>query len=399
MNKMKEKILRESYNYKGTYITEDYVLSNMVKSFVKDYKEFGESTADLYKTLFMLGDDVRLDLIQENIEYITEMVENSKTPFLFEDAFNNINSINEERVNPAAKAAYDKKLQELLLVGTPMDTAQSKAANFAYSQFPELNASSSETAAAEAPARARRAGASSQLKPDGEESTLRQQIKTSAGDRPRLPEPEVNPLDSTDAPASVKAMTKAADASDRVVGGRTFTDTMTGSASSSAPSIPKKLEDMTPVNPEGYKTTSAFDALDPSKPIAADIPATPTAMVAQTNAIMAAKTPEAAMAAATTTPTAAAAGVADAGAKTGGILGWIRKAFTSVKGFFTGGIKSVGEAVKSGNWGALLKIPLIKGALITGGAVLAFKILKKLFGKKITPQREAELQASLKAAR
>jgi len=193
-------------------------------------------------------------------------------------------------------------------------------------------------------------------------------------------------------------MTKAADTSDRVVGDRTFTDTMTGGSSSSAPSAPKNLKDIVPVTPEGYKTTSAFDALDPNKPIAPDIASTPTAMVAQTNAIMAAKTPEAAMVAATTTPTAAAAGVADAGAKTGGILNWIKKAFTSVKGFFVGGVKSIGEAVKSGNWGALLKIPLIKGALITGGAVLAFKILKKLFGKKITPQREAELQASLKAA-
>jgi len=372
MNKMKEKILRESYQYKGAYITEDYVLSNMIKSFVKDYKEFGESTADLYKTLFMLGDDVRLDLIQENIEYITEMVENSKTPFLFESAFYNSTNLNEDE-SEDIKAFYAKKLKEFRESGglTP-DQAMEAATNAAYKKFPSLASAPGkfdpEVLAAQSAQRARTAGAATEMKPDG--ISMRQQIKASAGDRPRLPEPEVNPLDSTDAPASVKAMTKAAD-----------------------------TKDIVPVTPEGYKTTSAFDELDPNKPIAPDITATPTAMVAQTNAIMAATSPAAAMVAATTTPTAAAAGVADAGAKTGGIINWIKKAFTSVKGFFVGGVKSVGEAVKSGNWGDLLKIPLVKGALITGGSILALKILKKLFGKKITPQREAELQASLRSAR
>lgn len=392
MNKMKEKILRESYNYKGHHIEEDYVLSNMIKSFVKDYKYFGENTANLYKTLFMLGNDVRLDLIQENIEYVTEMVNNSKTPFLFEDAFNNTTNLNEERDDIAiAKAFYEKKKEELRLLGLSPDMASSKAIDAANAKYPSMAIFKSEKALVSDSARirARAAGKSSELKPD---ASLRNKIKQSAGDK--LPEPardydtEVPPLGGYEP-------------GDKIPQGviphyskpePTYTDKMSDGIATSAP----EMKNMAEIKPEGFKTTSVLDKLGPTDPIGPGLPDKNT-MVAQSNAILDAPSSAAAMAAASKAPTAVAGAAANVGAaaKTGGILGWLRKAFTSVKSFFTGGVKSIGTAVKSGNWGSLLQIPLVKGALITGGAVLAFKIIKKLFGKRITSQQETSLKAQL----
>lgn len=410
MNKMKEKILRESHNYRGSYITEDYVLSNMVKGFVEDYKEFGESTANLYKTMFMLGDDVRMDLLQENIEYITEMVENSKSPFLFESALNNFFSLNEDD-SAAAKKYYDKLVSDYMLVaGMSKDQAMSKAADEALKQYPSMAGSSEERAARAKPAEPaepeipqstiNQQDDQDMANGEGKYSPAAQEIRKNSGviTKPRLPDPEEDSLPS-DAPPATKAMTKAADVSDSTPDAQGYVGKMTGTAPEAAPvSTPKTMEDMD-ITPNGFKTTPAFERLDPNAPIGQGVTATPNAMVATTNNILAAKTPEAAIAAATTPPAAGALKTAAPGIGGNGILGWIKKAFNTVKGFFTGGVKSIGDAVKSGNWGALLQIPLVKGAMITGGAVLAFKILKKLFGKKIRPEQEASLKAQLARGR
>jgi len=69
-----------------------------------------------------------------------------------------------------------------------------------------------------------------------------------------------------------------------------------------------------------------------------------------------------------------------------------------IKGFTAGQFSSIKNIVSTGNWGALLKLPIFKGALAAGGVVAVIAVLKKLFkGKnKITPEQEAQLRAMKK---
>jgi hypothetical protein len=381
-----------------------------------------------------------MDLLQENIEYITEMVENSTSPFLFESALNNFWSLNEADDTEAAKAYFRKQVEKYMtFTSLSKDMATSKAIDDANAEYPsvEINAqaarkvaddawraqqsapSSREGAMSVAQKKANRDPDAAPSRPaelpqstinqqddqdmangEGKYSPAAQEIRKSAGvtSRPTLPDSAEDSLPA-DAPEATKAMTAKADIADSTPDSQGYVGKMTGTAPESAPSIPKKMEDLD-VAPQGFKTTPAFERLDPNAPIGNGVTATPNAMVATTNNILAAKTPEAAIAAASTAPAAGAAVKGATPALGGnGILGWIKKAFNTVKGFFTGGVKSIGDAVKTGNWGALLQIPLVKGAMITGGAVLAFKILKKLFGKKIRPEQEASLKAKLAQGR
>lgn len=72
----------------------------------------------------------------------------------------------------------------------------------------------------------------------------------------------------------------------------------------------------------------------------------------------------------------------------------------NIKNFFTGGWTAITTAFKTGNFSALLSTPLIQGALATGGIVLAFKLLKKIFGragKTMTAEQQKKIQAELQA--
>lgn len=288
MANMREKILREAYKYDGPYVIEDYTMTKFVKGFSEDYKYFGENTADLYKALFMLGEDVKLDLLQENIEEVSTLLENG--PFMFKGV------LNEKSFDQIQR----EQMAELEAEGNY---------NPGTSTFKNTQMSNSDLALKnknpwgpkKAPLPINRAN---DIKIDGVESKEALKATLEKAASAKTPEEAISVLKSAQAP--VKAVAPVAGAA---------------------------------------KAAGAVKG----------------------------------------------AGVATAP----GILGWISRAFGKVKNFFTGGVSSVGSAIKSGNWSSLLQIPLVQGALGVGGAVLAFKLLKKIFGKKIKPEQEAQLQAAL----
>ena len=84
---------------------------------------------------------------------------------------------------------------------------------------------------------------------------------------------------------------------------------------------------------------------------------------------------DAAQAAQGATKVAASAGAAKAVAQPTSFLG---KIWAGVKSFFAGGWKGITDAFKTGNYGALLHIPLVQVGLAVGGTALAFKIIKAI---------------------
>jgi len=311
---LKENILRETYDYNGPYILEDFTLTKFVKGFIEDYKYFGENTADVYKALFMLGEDVKLDLLQENIEEVSETVNNLKVPFLFEGFINERAgvSLNKEREGSSAPrsggtiADLSKALQK---------EADRKAAGT--QTVPEY---------------------SGPFSPPGGYDP---RDAVPQGVIPKLSSPDLKlPIGGSQSPAELKKTLEAAIA---------------------APSPEAATKILASAQSAGSVATSGASAAAATKGMSAAVKG--------------------------------AGGVAKVAPK--GILGWVGQAFGKVKNFFTGGVSSVGSAIKSGNWGALMKIPLVQGALAAGGAVLAFKLLKKIFGKKINSDQEAQLQAAL----
>ena len=60
---------------------------------------------------------------------------------------------------------------------------------------------------------------------------------------------------------------------------------------------------------------------------------------------------------------------------------FLGKIWAGVKNFFAGGWKGITDAFKTGNYGALLNIPLVQVGLAVGGTALAFKIIKAIRNK------------------
>ncbi len=85
METYKEKILKESYGYKGHYFWENYMLSNLVRTVSKDLKAYGDPNVvlDMYTSLY--GDETKplFETMIENEEALHEAAK-IKGTLLFE---------------------------------------------------------------------------------------------------------------------------------------------------------------------------------------------------------------------------------------------------------------------------------------------------------------------------
>lgn len=79
---LKNEIIKESLNYKGSRFEENYFFSNLIKGFKKDYKIYKESTASLYESIFGEEYSLLFEDIQNNIELLNESF--LEQPLLFE---------------------------------------------------------------------------------------------------------------------------------------------------------------------------------------------------------------------------------------------------------------------------------------------------------------------------
>jgi len=88
-----EEILEESLNYKGNMFWENYILSNLVKTFGNDYAEIGESAIEMYSYIY--GDEIKplLEEMIANEDYLYEAA-NIHTNLLFE-SIGELNILNE----------------------------------------------------------------------------------------------------------------------------------------------------------------------------------------------------------------------------------------------------------------------------------------------------------------
>lgn len=69
-----------------------------------------------------------------------------------------------------------------------------------------------------------------------------------------------------------------------------------------------------------------------------------------------------------------------------------RNIWQKVKSFSTGQFSSIKKIIETGNWKALLSLPLFKGALAAGGIAAVIAILRKVFKKKITPEQMTKIK-------
>lgn len=79
---LKNEIIKESLNYKGSHFEENYFFSNLIKGFKKDYKIYKEDTAALYESIFGEEYSLLFEDIQNNIELLNESF--LEQPLLFE---------------------------------------------------------------------------------------------------------------------------------------------------------------------------------------------------------------------------------------------------------------------------------------------------------------------------
>lgn len=89
--------------------------------------------------------------------------------------------------------------------------------------------------------------------------------------------------------------------------------------------------------------------------------------------------------------------------KSPGFIAWLTTLWNGIKGmgkdvwsWFKGdtGVSGIGKAIQAGNWNALATIPLVQAGLATGGVVVAWKLLKRLFGNRAEKNKD-KIMASL----
>jgi hypothetical protein len=291
MNKKLE-VLIEAHGYRGAHPEKNYILSNFVKSFVKDYEYFGEATSSLYQAFYGL-DEESISYLQSQIPQLKEMIIQSKTPFLFE----------EKDAGSMWQALVDKE-------------------------------------------DAKKAGESVQK---AFRNATRGGIDTSR--TVTSPETHIH----IDSPEVIEKPNMMGLPTEKI-----------------APTI----------DPEALPKVPAKTYIAAAK---ASTPQEALTTLAKGNG---------AVISTTTAPVAAGAA-----AKTG-ILGILSGLWNKIKSFFGGGVKAIGDTIKTGNYANLVKIPLVQGAMAAGGVALAVVILRKIFGKKkINPQKfNAAAQANIKSA-
>lgn len=312
MDSTKEILLREAYNYKGPYLTEDLVSSNFVKGLLEDYEYFGENTANIYEALFMLNGEAHQLL--ESYSELRSLTDKTKKPFLFEELLNEVDA----RVMSAPKTYTNDELSALF----NSSPEQKRNAETMFNNV--LKAGSAEDAL-----EALKSGEASILK--GTKS-----VEPSRG------------ITRTEQLDKMDSVSKA--------GGKKV--------------LPSPERAETPIVSQGSPAVSQAASM-----------ATNMAIHQGSSAAI---------------NKVASGGAGQAALKGGSkILELIKGAFGKVKNFFSGNITSIGSAIKTGKWASLLSLPLVQGALAVGGAVLAFKVLKKIFGKKIKPEQEEQLKTAL----
>lgn len=82
MNKLKEQILKESFDYKGIYLEENISLKDLALSFYSDKKIFEEETINLYVEIF--GEDIKpiLEEVDNKEEEVSEFLRKGKINLL-----------------------------------------------------------------------------------------------------------------------------------------------------------------------------------------------------------------------------------------------------------------------------------------------------------------------------
>jgi hypothetical protein len=98
-----------------------------------------------------------------------------------------------------------------------------------------------------------------------------------------------------------------------------------------------------------------------------------------------------------------AADAAAASAPAGGFMGWLSGLWTSIKGIGASvlgwvkgpsGMQGIGKCISSNNWIGIFSVPLVQAALVTGGTLAAFTLIKKLFRGK-AERNKAKIMAAM----
>lgn len=90
MNKNREAILKESFNYKGHYLEENIFLKNLASSYFSDKKVFEEETLNLYSQIF--GKDIESILKEMELkeEKVFSLIEKDSIYFVEDVGFGGI---------------------------------------------------------------------------------------------------------------------------------------------------------------------------------------------------------------------------------------------------------------------------------------------------------------------
>lgn len=80
---IREEVLRETYGYKGNNFWENYILSNLVRTFSSDLKELGEEAIELYTSFYGEDSSPIFKYMKENEEILHEAAQ-IKGELLFE---------------------------------------------------------------------------------------------------------------------------------------------------------------------------------------------------------------------------------------------------------------------------------------------------------------------------